>query len=267
MEVRAVCYHVMRVSNLPCLGNSGSPVLRQHDLVSIGAHVYGGALNSASVIGKYGNPYQDYLAAFSLSLLDKALNLVPVTGNTSICAPVPSGYGSAIPSKMTVSGPTPSSLRQPTLQGPYTPQPANRAQHQRHSSMTKVIQNGSYAPGKNLNGGHRVTESSEEGFMDVLKTVACALPAGLGLAGGPIGALAGFALSTASKIAAEPTDAESTIEGPVVPEGAMERAILAEATLSALQSGELHPDLEESIFSDMKDTVIKALPTIRKAAP
>jgi hypothetical protein len=41
------------------LGNSGSPVLRQSDLTSIGVHVLGGNPNSASVIlGKYGNSFE-----------------------------------------------------------------------------------------------------------------------------------------------------------------------------------------------------------------
>ena len=104
--------------------------------------------------------------------------------------------------------------------------------------------------------------------MDVLKVVATAVPAGLGLIGaGPIGALAGFALNAASSLITESAMAENTVTTQTPPEGSMERAILAEATLQALQSGQLHPDLEESIFSDMKDTVMKALPIIRKTAP
>ena len=47
-------------------GNSGSPVLRENDHVAIGVHVYGGDPNSASVIGMYGNPFLDYVAAFDL---------------------------------------------------------------------------------------------------------------------------------------------------------------------------------------------------------
>lgn len=47
-------------------GNSGSPVLRESDHVAIGVHVYGGDPNSASVIGIYGNPFLDYVAAFDL---------------------------------------------------------------------------------------------------------------------------------------------------------------------------------------------------------
>ena len=263
-------------------GNSGSPVLRAHDLVSIGAHVYGGTINSASVIGKYGNPYQDYLAAFGLPLPNDALNLIPVTGNTAISAPVPSGYGSSIPTSMSVTGsaicevcksrkvePRKNSHGQ-TL-GPYQHQSnqlQRRNQHQRQTStMTKLIEHRGSSQHRSLAVGNQRTEAEEEGFMDVLKTVASAIPTGLGLiGGGPIGALAGFALNTASKLA-ESGQAESTLDTPALTEGSMERAILAEATLSALQSSELHPELEESIFSDMKDSVMKALPVIRKSAP
>ena len=275
--------------------------------------MYGGSLNSASVIGKFGNPYQDYIAAFSLPVPNDSLNLIPVTGNTAISAPVPSGYGPSIPSSMAVTGPaiceicktrkveignasqvqhTPqaghTSQVQHTLQAghtsqvqhnplaghasqaPVTPKPQPRPQRQRsHSTMTKLIQDGRAPQGRKSAAHGQLTEAEEEGFMDVLRTVATALPAGLGMiGGGPIGALAGFALNAASKIMAESTGAESAFDEPAaLHEGAMERAILAEATLSALQSAELHPDLEESIFSDMKEAVLKALPVVRKAAP
>ncbi|CAD6585747.1 MAG: hypothetical protein ASARMPREDX12_002107 [Alectoria sarmentosa] len=260
-------------------GNSGSPVLRQQDLVSIGAHVYGGTLNSASVIGKFGNPYGDYIAAFGLPLPNKALNLIPVTGNTAISAPVPSGFGSSIPGSMAVTshkGETRQASRtQHTTQAQYAsrapvpPQTQPRSQQQRRTSgMTKLIQNDGSAQGRSLTGKSQLNEADEEGFMDVLRTVASALPVGLGLiGGGPIGALAGFALNAASKITTESMVTEGAMDASDIHEGSMERAILAEATLSALQSAELHPDLEESIFSDMKKTVMDALPVIRKAAP
>ncbi|KAF6227395.1 hypothetical protein HO133_008839 [Letharia lupina] len=281
-------------------GNSGSPVLRQHDLVSIGAHVYGGSFNSASVIGKYGNPYGDYIAAFGLPLPNAALNLIPVTGNTAISAPVPSGYGSSIPGSMAATGSaicdfcksrnvetphasqaqhasqaaegaqTPKAPKTPEAsKPPEAPQTQPRSQYQRPTStMTKLIQNGGIAQGRTLIAKSQLTEADEESFMTVLRTVASALPTGLGLiGGGPIGALAGFALNAASKIMTETTGAESAVDAQDMHEGSMERAILAEATLSALQSAEMHPDLEESIFNDMKDTVMKALPVIRKAAP
>ncbi len=134
--------------------------------------------------------------------------------------------------------------------------------------MPKPVQSGRAAQGQNRIVKSQLTETEEEGFTEVLRTVASAFPIGLGfIGGGPIGALAGFALNAASRITAETMAGDSTMDTPDIDEGYMERAILAEATLSALQSRELPPDLEESIFSDMTDTVMKALPVIRKAAP
>ena len=279
----------VKTANNSQTGNSGSPVLREEDLVALGAHVYGGSLNSASVIGKYGNPYQDYIAAFSLPVPNDSLNLIPVTGNTAISAPVPSGYGPSIPNSMALTGPAicevcrtrkvePSNASQvqqktqaqPASQAPVTPKSQPHRQRQRASStITKLIQDGRAPQGRGPAARRQLTEAEEEGFLDVLRTVASALPAGLGMiGGGPIGALAGFALNAASKVMAESTGAESAFDEPAaLHEGAMERAILAEATLSALQSAELHPDLEESIFSDMKEAVMKALPVVRRAAP
>ncbi|KAL6718682.1 hypothetical protein ACLMJK_002916 [Lecanora helva] len=262
-------------------GNSGSPVLRQDSLVSIGAHVYGGSFNSASVIGKYGNPYQDYIAAFGLPLPNHALNLIPVTENTSISAPVPSGYGSSIPSSMTVTGPVLCEVCKSRKVETRQPSQANFSHHvtsqqiQSHtghrrqtSTINRLIENGPVTQARGMTTKSHRAEADEESFMDVLKVVSSALPTGLGLiGGGPIGALAGFALNAASSITAESATAESGGDVQTLHEGSMERAILAEATLSALQSSELHPELEESIFSDMKDAVMKALPVIRKAAP
>ena len=46
-------------------------------MVSIGAHVYGGTFNSASVIGGiYGNRYNDYLAVFDTAKPSKSLQWV-----------------------------------------------------------------------------------------------------------------------------------------------------------------------------------------------
>lgn len=62
-------------------GNSGGPVLRGSDLCALGTHVYGGDANTASVLGRYGNPVQDYIAAFDLPLANPGqINLVPVKG-------------------------------------------------------------------------------------------------------------------------------------------------------------------------------------------
>ena len=251
--------------------------------------MYGGSLNSASVIGKFGNPYQDYIAAFGLPVPNDSLNLIPVTGNTAISAPVPSGYGTSIPGSMALTGSAiceicktrkvevgnvsqvqQNTQAQHTSQAPVTPGTQNRTQRQRsHSTMTKLIQDGKAPQGRKSAAHRQLTAAEEEIFVGVLRTVASALPAGLGMVGaGPIGALAGFALNTSSKVMTRSTGAESALDEPAaLHEGAMERAILAEATLSALQSSELSLDLEESIFSDMKEAVLKALPVVRKAAP
>ncbi|KAI4190981.1 MAG: hypothetical protein L6R41_000431 [Letrouitia leprolyta] len=232
-------------------GNSGSPVLRQEDLVSIGAHVYGGTLNSASVIGRYGNPYHDYLNAFNIPLPNDGLNLVPVVGNTIINAPLTPKYSPAAPKTATAYGQRKGFQSQRVIStAPKSPQ------------SYQIVQRPRVGRGGQLDG------NSEEGFMDILKTVASAVPAGLGLiGGGPIGALAGFALNAASSLVTETTTAESTVDSQSMHEGSMERAILAEAALQALQAAKLNPDLEEGIFDDIKDTVMKALPVIRKTAP
>ncbi|KAL9620303.1 MAG: hypothetical protein Q9160_005202 [Pyrenula sp. 1 TL-2023] len=282
-------------------GNSGSPVLRKSDLVSIGAHVYGGEVNSASVIGKYGNPYNDYLAAFDLLVPNDGLNLIPVTGNAAIAAPVPAGYGSTVQNNAAVTGPlvcdvcksrpvgqhhsvsaqsTSTARRAITHAQSQTPSQAAPSRPQAILHVTSSTQQHSVAfPSKATLSKDHVPTADEEGFIDVLKTVASvgapllgkalnvALPVALGPIGGPVGALAGFALNAASKLAAESYGPESALDAPNLHEGSMERAILAEAALMTLQSKEFSVQVEESIFTDMKDSVMKVLPTIRKAAP
>ena len=280
--------------------------------VSIGAHVYGGTFNSASVIGKFGNPYTDYLAAFNLQVPNEGLNLIPVTGNAAIDAPVPSGFVGSLPGSMKVTGPaicevcrirkagdtsanvtngtvnifrlsltsisnapqvpgqaisTLTHTAQPApsravLAAPFRPTQPSRFAPDRAIARTP----GSFAaPATRLHG------ADEEGFFDILKKAASVAAPVVGSAlsfAGPVGALAGFALNAAGKMC-ESAEAEGFVDGapPVVHEGSVERAVLAEATLSALQSMQLSHEAEESIFDDIKDTVVKALPTVRKAAP
>ncbi|KAK6532792.1 hypothetical protein TWF281_006968 [Arthrobotrys megalospora] len=47
-------------------GNSGSPVLQQGSGLSIGVHILGGAINQASVIGKSGNSFPNFIQALEL---------------------------------------------------------------------------------------------------------------------------------------------------------------------------------------------------------
>ena len=271
-------------------GNSGSPVLRQSDLVSIGAHVYGGTHNSASVIGKYGNPYYDYIAAFDLPLTNDALNLIPVTGNPAISAPVPAGYGGQTPGSMVVTGPVicevcktreiklPSGYPTGKASAPPASQSKDYGSSRPRISRGLVTHYGALQQDGSTNPNGQLTEAEEGLFMDVLKKAASvgapllgkalntALPIALGPIGDPVGALAGFALNAAGRLC-ESAEAEGFIAGTTSQEGSMERAIMAEAALTAIQSMQLDPELEESIFTDMKSIVMKALPTVRKAAP
>ena len=107
-----------------------------------------------------------------------------------------------------------------------------------------------------------LTSHDGEGFMDLLNIVKTALPIGAGLLGGPVGVLAGVALNAASQFAGK--SAESTLTSSTMQQGSVERAILAEATMQAIR---VHPGLEEFVLSSVKDTVMKALPTIKQVAP
>ncbi|KAI2465066.1 hypothetical protein F4781DRAFT_435798 [Annulohypoxylon bovei var. microspora] len=74
-------------------GNSGGPVLRGSDLCAIATHVYGGDANTASVLGRYGNPVQDYIAAFDLPLANPGqINLVPVSSDVISQADAATGH-------------------------------------------------------------------------------------------------------------------------------------------------------------------------------
>ena len=264
--------------------------MRLTDLVSIGAHVYGGAFNSASVIGKYGNPYYDYIAAFGLPLPNDALNLIPVTGNTTISAPVPAGYGGQTPASMAVSGPVICEVcktREVKLPSRYSNGKASALPNTKsidfgssrpQASRGLVTQYAAIPRSRTTGANGQMSEAEEGLFMDVLRKAASvgapllgkalntALPIALGPIGGPVGALAGFALNAAGRLA-ESADAEALSDGPMNQEGSLERAIMAEAALSTLQSMQLPIELEEGIFTDMKSVVMGALPAVRKAAP
>ena len=249
-------------------GNSGSPVLRQPKLDSIGAHVYGGTWNSASVIGRYGNPYNDYITGFDVKLANDGLNIIPVRATGA--APFSIDSVSAQPSDNYTAGHSGLQTRSGYQQGGFrVPSAASRTLAPLPSRSNGSRSNGMRA--------QYSAESGEEGFMDIMKgalrigapllggALKTGLPIALGPLGGPIGALAGLALNAAGKLA-ESTDAES-FDASEAQEGTMERAILAEAALTAIQRMDLHPDDQESIFSDMKDYVMKAAPTIKKVAP
>ena len=201
------------------------------------------------MIGKYGNPYNDYLQAFSLRLPNEALHILPIVASRISSTKELSGLKRPAPDADGESR----SLRSRRVQPPDM--------STFHTFGSRVTPMGNSLRRQVPNHRDR-SDQADKGFMDLLKTVGSALP----VLGGPIGALAGFALNVTAKLA-ESTGAEGGFNDRFVHEGYMERAILAEATLNALQQGGLSPELEEGIFGDMKDSVLGALPVIRKVAP
>ena len=212
---------------------------------------------------------------FGSPLSSDGLNLVPVKASDVVKAPFgPFSQSNAVSKPNGTSqssggltglqsgNQTPSRSQTRGLQAPFDATP-------RKQTTTALRSNRLQAP--------YGAESGEEGFLDIMKgalrigaplvggVLKTGLPMALGPLGGPIGALAGFALNAAGKLA-ESTDAES-FDPSSAHEGTMERAVLAEAALTAIQTMQLHPDDQESIFSDMKDYVMKAAPTIKKVAP
>ena len=251
-------------------------------MASIGAHVYGGTLNSASVIGPLGNPYDDYLAAFELKVPNDGLNLLPVTGHSakpSVCPNCQSQLTCSFCNKQ------PKAL----APAPVSNNECNYLNGSTAASSAMTCQVPSLTIKKPITPRMRQTSrfigpqssqfKNEEGFFDFMKKAVSvgapllggALKAGLSLAlgplGVPIGCLAGVALNAAGKLA-ESTEAESGgLDLQTIHDGTIERAILAEAALTAVTSMNLHPEEEEGIFSDMRDYVVKAAPIIRAVAP
>jgi hypothetical protein len=236
-------------------------VLRQKSLSSIGAHVYGangGSYNSASVIGKLGNPYNDYMAAIGLKLENKGLNLVPIVApnRDAVTAPPPIRHSGGFVPDGTVYKQGASSFNP----GDATPV----------GSLGKTRTTTRISTPRQVTRKADNPNAGEESFVDILKS---ALRFGgpvvggvLSVVGGPVGAAAAVALNAASKLA-ESANAGESFDGSSPYEGLVESAVINEACLQAIQTMNLAPDEQESIFSDMKDYIVKALPTMKKAAP
>ncbi|KAJ4293978.1 hypothetical protein N0V90_007667 [Kalmusia sp. IMI 367209] len=257
-------------------GNSGSPVIRESDSVAIGVHVYGGEPNSASVIGQYGNPFLDYIAAFDL----RAQNAPAPTVNFS--TGVPCHYYTVPTSK------TPDVIKKPvdltsgafsnftTQQGfgqtGLQPSSAKSFARPTEASRRKAIdgtivrQASKTTMGLATSNGHSI---DEEGFLDIFKSAIKIGGPILSAVGGPIGGLASVALSAAGNVA-HAFGAEGALDMPnqqVAPEGTVERAIVAEAALRALLEMDHQTLEEEGFLDDIKSVVLKVAPVVRQAAP
>ncbi|KAH0564820.1 hypothetical protein GP486_001793 [Trichoglossum hirsutum] len=301
-------------------GNSGSPVLRQSDLVSIGVHVYGGSPNSASVIGLYGNPFLDYVAAFDLygqkfqrsgnttapgvqyitvptsKTPDTIKGTVNLNGGSFGAFTRERGFTSA---KHSLSqqhndhsahhngyGGAHSYNQGESLNDPGVSR-ANGASHhylrESHSGTygTSLISERSLTTERRLGGRSTLPPHArdEEGFFDLVKqgigfggpilknVIGTALPLSLGPLGGPVAALAGIAISAAGKLAETGTGAESAIPGVDPLDGVAERAILAEAALTAMMKMDNQVLAEEGFFDDVWSVAKKVLPVVKNVAP
>ena len=191
--------------------------------------------------GVYGNRYEDYLAVFDTAPRSptKDLRWVALKRQETESAMVPLG-----PKLKTVVSTLAFALDLGTKDTQLKPTPPNG-----------TIK--SPGPDESTLASH-----DGESFMDLLNIAKTALPIGAGLLGGPVGVLVGVALNAASQFAGK--SAESTLTSSTMQQGSVERAILAEATMQAIR---VHPGLEEFVLSSVKDTVMKALPTIKQVAP
>jgi hypothetical protein len=244
-------------------------------MVAIGVHVYGGDPNSASVIGQYGNPFLDYVAAFDLRAKNVDAPTVPFPSTGALChyytiptsktpnvikAPVDLSTGRFShfsPQKgFTQAGGFSQTGFQPQVQPQVQAQLSTAWNPNAHTSKRSLT----------VPNGNSV---DEEGFLDIFQTAIKIGGPILGMVGGPIGAVASVALSAAGNIASS-LGAEGAIEGDVpssVPDGTVERAVVAEAALRALLDMDQQTLEEEGFIDVMKDVVGKIAPAVRKAAP
>lgn len=247
-------------------------------------HVYGGDPNSASVIGLYGNPFLDYVAAFDL----RAQNAPAPTVNFKSGAPC---HYYSIPTSKTpdvIKAPidlTSGAFAKFTAQQGFTQsgfnstgfQPVSKSFARPTEASRRRAINGT-TPTRALKPYNNVQTLTiptgclhdEEGFMDIFDT---ALKIGgpiLSGIGGPIGCLANVALSTAGSVARS-LGAEGAIEQPSTvssaPEGTVERAVLAEAALRAVLEMDEQTLEEEGLLDIMKSVVKTMAPVVKETAP
>ncbi|KAH0541692.1 hypothetical protein FGG08_003855 [Glutinoglossum americanum] len=227
-------------------GNSGSPVFRQQDMASIGVHVYGGDVNSASVIGFKGVIFEDCLSAF---------NAKPIS------APIKK----QIPGVDFVRIP-PTESRKPF--------PAGTAGGWGENGETANGHRGQIS-----RNNHMEDEGFFDDFIPTLKSAVkigapiasnvlqAGLPILFGPIGAPIAALASVALRAAGKAAESSSASESFSLNARQDDGLVERAILAEAALAGVMALNKKTLAEENLFSKMKDVAKVLSPVVKEAAP
>ncbi|KAF7511346.1 hypothetical protein GJ744_004911 [Endocarpon pusillum] len=215
-------------------GNSGSPVIRQPDMASVGVHVLGGNPNSASVIsGPYGNPFDAFVTA---------LKRKPKEAGEEGVATIDGKEASwlsweTVPMNETSSGgegdqPNETATGSPD-QVPGNPEPP--------------------IPAKQPDPENRL----EEGFFDFLKK-ALKVP-------GPFGMLASMGMSAVGTVLKKKK--EAAFDEAYSFEGVAERALLGEAALTAVVQLGTSKCKDLGIFQRMQPTVLKLRPVCRRAGP
>ncbi|KAI5802969.1 hypothetical protein EDC01DRAFT_786657 [Geopyxis carbonaria] len=267
-------------------GNSGSAVMRgPNDLVAIGVHAYGGAVNKASVIGPLGNVFSDYIRALAEPVGNKTTNKGV---HFVTIAPLPAASTlTAQSGAITHNAPT---HHAPSRASTYTARSYAGSTGGRYKVNTRrAIPAFSYGstlsvPGMESFGAEGEEAEDAEGFFDdfgkILKTgIKFAAPlAGnalsfatpfMGPLGAPIGVLGSLALGAAGKFAAESAfDTESFGDGSSNDgQGLAERAILGEAALQAVMRLPRETLEEEGFFEVMQSVARKLAPVVKRAAP
>jgi hypothetical protein len=272
------------------LGNSGSPVIRENDFTAIGVHVYGGEFNSASVIGQYGNPFLDYVAAFDLRAQNASAPTVALrpgvlahfysvpTSKTPDVIKAPVDLASGTFSKFTLQqgfaqGANPKGAPSQAGTKPNHrsfARPTGASQRRVVNGTTSTQNQKLHATAQSLTvpNGHSI---DEEGFMDIFKKAIQIGGPILGAVGGPLGGLASVALSAAGSFA-QTIGAEGALDGPslgplTAPHGTVERAVMAEAALCALLEMDEQTLEEEGFFDIMKSVVGGISSVVKSTAP
>ncbi|KAJ1323235.1 glutamyl endopeptidase [Microdochium nivale] len=243
-------------------GNSGSAVLWKPtgstEWTSIGVHVYGGRLNSASVIGPLGNRIETYMTAID-AFASGSRNTPGVTIETSPHSRM---------TEILVSG-VPPPPDWDVVPGPGGPNPPKEPGDE--------VELGGDGPGTL---GGKIS-GVDEGFLDILnKAVRMVSPIAtsiLGLESGgltvgkqigvPLGCLSAVALHAAGKLAQSTRTAELDSGKRYALNGAVERSILHEAALEGLKHLGNQKCKDLGIFRSMAMRVRYQAPTVTAVAP
>lgn len=268
-------------------------------MVAIGVHAYGGMKNAASVIGIYGNPFLDYVAAFDLKAHRVNIPGVAASANRIEYISIPSSKTPDINNDVVCTDRIGHFSIRDGFQGLHEGR-IDRTQrcNGQSNEFSNLYMNGDSDDRFNWSGmnelslnsmrsGHRACRlspgqqqhMSEENFLEsVRKAVALTAPIrgttinmGLPIAFGPLGAIVGalsnIAMTTAATVAQESTETGHLAREPLSSEEITHRAILAEAVLQAMLKTDNQVLQEEGFLNDVKNALAKLMPAATSVGP